>query len=146
MSALRGTSLEKARQWQEWADWNLAPSPLPGWARFLHDALRRDQAFKLTASRRLRGGNPVWDRQGGGEEDWMALTHQAEALQGWWLANKPSELERARPEYRKMAEAIEGSLAQNVRLARELDDVKASHGIMPVNVNPHAAGDQFAEH
>jgi len=142
---VREAALPKARQWEEWLAWRIDDgSGRPRWADFLRDFIVEAHRHRTTVARRLRG-RPAWDRAGAGEEDWMGLEEQATERLARWKREYPTELKHAPHWAQKLATALEGVLAQDVRVGREVDEVKAEHGIHAVNVNPRARLDEFPE-
>ena len=127
MAPIRGGALPKARQWLEWLAWHLAELPADhGWIAQYRDTLLELHHAIVTAARRLRG-NPCWDLQGSMTDDTGRLEPKADAL-----AHRATQL-RLRPDiperFRLLVDVLEGACKQHVRLAREIDTLRAGHAL-----------------
>jgi len=127
---LNQASLPKARQWLQWLRYHEEHLPQAhGWQRGLSDcAILLHHAIAISA-RRLRG-NPGWDYQG-------TMTTDTEALET--IARRAVTVyesldQRDFPErFRMLALCLYGGLRQMVRLAREIDEMRAQ-GQLDVDV------------
>ena len=124
---VRGGALPKARQWCEWLAYHGAALPADhGWIQQTRDTLLELHHAIVTAARRLRG-NPCWDLQGTMTDDTERLAIRADAL-----AQRAAALKR-RPDiparFQPLLDVLEGACRQHVRLAREIDAVRAGHAL-----------------
>lgn len=138
-------SLPKAREWDVWLAHHLHAISAEPWGEFLLDmAMAQQQCFVLM-SRRLRA-NPTWDPSVG-EQEWYPVEQEAVAAYEKFKRERPTTLSLLSTEAPRwaidLAEFQEGAFRMIVRLARELDAVRKHHGLIPVNVNPHAKPDEF---
>ena len=118
---LNQASLPKARQWMEWLRYHTDTLPSStGWQRGLSDsAILLHHSIAISA-RRLRG-NPIWDYQGTMSEDSQRLEEIARLA----VKNYEAIDQRDIPErFQKLALCIFGALRQQVRLAREIDEMR----------------------
>lgn len=118
---LRQSSLPKAAQWLAWLRYHHDHLPAhPGWARGVRDALTNLHHVIAISARRLRG-NPIWDVQGTLMEDTAPLEDFARhALAVFDLINRKDVPER----FGKVMDCLYGALRQQIRLAREIDQMR----------------------
>jgi len=124
---IRGGALPKARQWLDWLAYHLAELPADhGWMQQTRDTVLELHHAIVTAARRLRG-NPCWDLQGSMTDDTERLTVRAEALaqRAATLKLRPDIPER----FAGLIDVLEGACRQHVRLAREIDTLRAGHAL-----------------
>jgi len=127
---LNQPSLPKARQWLQWLRYHEDTLPsATGWQRGLSDCCILLHHSIAVSARRLRG-NPIWDYQG-------TMTQDTEPLED--IAQRALKLyealdQREFPDrFRKLALTLYGALRQQVRLAREIDEMRAQ-GKLAVDV------------
>lgn len=127
---LNQASLPKARQWLQWLDYHTDNLPHgAGWQRGMSDSAILLHHSIAIGARRLRG-NPIWDYQG-------TMTEDTEPLED--IAQRAVKLyesldQRDFPErFRKLALCLYGALRQQVRLAREIDEMREA-GRLQVDV------------
>jgi len=127
---LNQASLPKARQWLEWLRYHEEHLPQAhGWQRGLSDCAILLHHAIATSARRLRG-NPVWDYQGTMTEDTESLeTIATRAVKVYESLDQRDFPER----FRQLALCLYGGLRQMVRLAREIDEMRAA-GQLEVDV------------
>lgn len=127
---LNQASLPKARQWLEWLRYHEDTLPsATGWQRGLSDCSILLHHSIAISARRLRG-NPIWDYQGTMMTDTQPLEDIAQhALKLYEALDQRDFPER----FRKLALTLYGALRQQVRLAREIDEMRAQ-GKLAVDV------------
>jgi hypothetical protein len=128
-SRVRGAALPKARQWLQWLAYHEATLPGgEGWIDCLRDTALSLHHQIASAARRLRG-NPVWDLQGTMTDDTAPLEDGARRL----LVQLERLNRRDVPvRFTPWLECLLGACRQQVRLAREIDDLRAG---MPLQVD-----------
>lgn len=124
------SSLPKARQWLTWLEYHQEHLPAThGWQQWMRDVLIELHHGISCGARRLRN-NPIWDVQGTMTDDTVSLEDRAMEL----LAKFNGFDARDIPErFTPFVDLLRGALRQQVRLAREIDELRAS-GALNVDV------------
>lgn len=126
LASLEDGSLPKCREWNTWLGWwwDRMGDETQGWSKFLRDATVVLHHMILNAARRLRG-NPGWDMAGTMRDDTVNLESEARANLAQFEKDKP------RPgdipvRFVPILDALEGAFRQQVRIARELEENRAT--------------------
>ena len=134
-------SLLKARQWTVWLQYHLDTLPAGhGWERGLRDTLVGLHHGITCGARRLRR-NPIWDLQGSMMDDTERLEDRAMRN----LARFEQFRRDIPTRFEKVGDCLYGALRQQVRLAREIDEMRAKGHIdvdVLVDVKNEAAVEQ----
>lgn len=125
---LNQASLPKARQWLQWLEYHTDNLPSAhGWEALLRDTLVRFHHQVAITARRLRG-NPIWDIQGTMREDTAPLEPEAikicGTLEAFYPRNKDGRWKGCPEHFQKAMDCLYGALRQQVRLAREIDEMR----------------------
>ena len=120
---LAESSLPKCREWDAWLRYHLDTLPNDtGLERLLRDTLIVVHHNVANCARRLRG-NPGWDIQGSMRDDTIRLEDEARENLAHWKNHRPKY---APAKLEKLFDCLEGALAQQVRLAREIDELQTT--------------------
>lgn len=139
---LKEASLPKCREWQEWLNYHLASLPsATGFDRLLSDTVIELHHLICNAARRLRS-NPGWDIQGTMRDDTVRLEHEARAALARWQMHRPRR--GLSPDVLLWCETLEGALSQQVRLGREIDQMRAE-GALDIAVTADRRTGQLIE-
>jgi hypothetical protein len=123
-------SFPKAKQWLAWIQYHQAAFPRgAGWLDCLADVFVELHHLIATSARRIRG-NPTWDLQGTMTDDTEPLEDRAHRL----LRKVEAINRRDVPtRFEPMLDCLFGAVRQQVRLGREIDQMRAK-GELRINV------------
>jgi hypothetical protein len=125
---LNQASLPKARQWTQWLAYHRDALPADhGWEEWFRDTLLAWHHAIAVSARRLRG-NPIWDFQGTMTDDTERLEPAAirlcQQLEHYFPRNVDGRWKSTPDRYQRLMDCVHGALRQQVRLAREIDQMR----------------------
>jgi hypothetical protein len=131
-----GASFPKGVEWQVWWDhWKPLLGELQPWERFFVDACTTLQQAHVTMSRKLR--KVEWTSVGWTPEEMGSMLALVEEKHAWYHKNRPRDFEL--PTWARIGfQALDGAYENNLRLARELDQINR-RGYALVNTGEEAA-------